>query len=220
MMNCKDEISMFGGIKKKILLKKRQIEWRRKNPYNDHMTIENDFDLDLVTVGNHTYGGLRVYNFNSGSRLKIGHFCSISGDVMFILNAEHFLNHVSTYPFKVRVLKYEMHEATSKGDILIDDDVWIGYGATILSGVHIGQGGVIAAGAVVSKDVEPYSIVGGIPAKHLKYRFDPEVRNYLISIDYSKITDEMISEHIDDLYSEVTIDDIVNNKLRWMPKKL
>lgn len=81
---------------------------------------------------------------------------------------------VSTYPFK-RKLFHGGEEAVSKGDIIVGDDVWVGYGATILSGVHIGQGAVIAAGAVVNKDVPPYAIVGGIPAKVIKYRFSESV---------------------------------------------
>lgn len=71
------------------------------------------------------------------------------------------------------------HEATSKGDIVVKDDVWIGYGSIILSGVHIGQGAVIAAGSVVSHDVPPYAIVGGVPARLIKYRFSEEMTKKL-----------------------------------------
>ena len=95
----------------------------------------------------------------------------------------------------------ESLEGTSKGDIIVADDVWIGYRATILSGVHIGQGAVIAAGAVVTKDVPPYAIVGGVPARVIKYRFPEEMVGELMRIDYSKLTEEMVREHIEDLYS-------------------
>ncbi|MGN9105593.1 DapH/DapD/GlmU-related protein [Oliverpabstia intestinalis] len=91
-------------------------------------------------------------------------------------------------------------ESFAKGDIRVDDDVWIGYGASIMSGVHIGQGAVVAAGAVVTKDVPPYAIVGGVPAKVIKYRFEPEMIEELLKVDYSELTKEDIEKHIDDLY--------------------
>ena len=100
----------------------------------------------------------------------IGNYISIAQNVHFLLDVEHFANHISTYPFKVKLLHSQKSESFSKGDIIIDDDVWIGYGATILSGVRIGQGAVVATGAVVTSDVPPYAIVGGVPAKVIKYR--------------------------------------------------
>ena len=103
----------------------------------------------------------------------------------------------------------------SKGDITVDNDVWIGYGATIMSGVHIGQGAIVAAGAVVTKDVPPYAIVGGVPAKVIKYRFEPELIKELLKIDYSKLTKEKVEKHIDDLYAELKD----KRQLDWMPKK-
>ena len=103
----------------------------------------------------------------------------------------------------------------SKGAIIVDDDVWIGYGATIMSGVHIGQGAVVAAGAVVTKDVPPYAIVGGVPAKVIKYRIEPEMIEELLKIDYGKLTKEDIAKHIDDLYTELNDP----SQLDWMPKK-
>ena len=124
------------------------------------------------------------------------------------------MQNISTFPFKVS-FSLEEYEATSKGNIVIDDDVWIGYGATILSGVHIGQGAVIAAGAVVTKDVPPYAIVGGVPAKVIKYRFPQEMIEALLKIDYSKLDKNMISAHIDELYQELT--DL--QQLDWLPRK-
>ena len=111
-------------------------------------------------------------------------------------------------------------EAISKGDITIDD-VWIGFRATILSGVHIGQGAVVAAGAVVTKDVPPYAIIGGVPAKIIKYRFSPEVIEQLLKLDYSKLTDDMIWERIDDLYNSLDgkSPEGVEKLLAWFPKK-
>ena len=93
--------------------------------------------------------------------------------------------------------------------------MWIGYGCTIMSGVHIGQGAIIAAGAVVTKDVPPYAIVGGVPAKIIKYRFEPDMIEELLKIDYSKLTKEEIMNNIDDLYLELKD----KKQFEWMPKK-
>ena len=98
---------------------------------------------------------------------------------------------------------------------MVDNDVWIGYGATILSGVHIGQGAVIAAGAVVTKDVPPYAIVGGVPAKVIKYRFEESTIKDLLMIDYTKLTKEMIEQHVNNLYEPLT----ELAQLDWLPKK-
>ena len=186
-------------IKDKIRLYFFRKKWRKKNSHNTTIAL-NEFFADSVTVGKYTYGGLRVINYNENERLRIGSYCSIAQEVTFILNADHRTDTISTFPFKVKVLG-ESLEGTSKGDIIVADDVWIGYRATILSGVHIGQGAVIAAGAVVTKDVPPYAIVGGVPAMVIKYRFPEEMVGELMRIDYSKLTEEMVREHIEDLYS-------------------
>ena len=205
---------MFGWLKRRIKLKKRNAAWKKMNPHNE-TAPDNDFNMADVSVGKYTYGAIRVYNYNSGEKLKIGNFCSIASDVMFVLNADHNIHTISSFPFKAKCLYTGEQEALSKGDIVVDDDVWIGYRSTILSGVHVGQGAVIAAGSVVTKNVPPYAVVAGVPAKVIKYRFDPEIINELIRIDYSKLTKEDIQEHIDDLYKDL----IDVQQIAWMPKK-
>ena len=113
------------------------------------------------------------------------------------------------------LLQIEKCEAISKGDIIIYDDVSIGYGAIILSGVHIGQGAVVEAGSVVTKDIPPYAIVGGVPAKLIKYRYKPEMIEALLTIDYRKLNDEIIRNNIDKLYTELRNAE----QLEWMPRK-
>lgn len=150
---------MFYNIKRFLIKWYRIRKWRKKNLHNKTMPV-NDFDFNSVSVGNYTYGGIQVCNYNLYEKLDIGNFCSIASETMFVLNADHNVNTISSFPFKVKCLGVEKFEALSKGDIIVGDDVWIGYRATILSGVHIGQGAVIAAGAVVTRDVPPYAIVG------------------------------------------------------------
>ncbi len=125
--------------------------------------------MKLVSVVKNTYGGINVQLSNTKSCLCIGNYCSIAEEVKLLVSADYNTQTISTFPFRVQCLGHEM-EAVSRGDIVVDDDVWIGYRATVLSGVHIGQGDVVAAGAVVTKDVPPYAIVGGVPAKIIKYR--------------------------------------------------
>ena len=206
--------SIMADLFKRIRLNAMKRKWRNNNSHN--MTIpEVIFDIDVVEIGNGTYGRLNVVNFGKNHKLMIGSYVSIADSVVFILDAEHFTSHISSYPFKVNVTKSKIGESFGKGDIIVDDDVWIGYGATIMSGVHISQGAVIAAGAVVTKDVPPYAIVGGVPAKVIKYRFEPEMIHELLKVDYSKLTKEMIEEHIDDLYAELKDP----RQLDWMPKR-
>ena len=187
----------------KLNFLKKKKKWRKLNPDN-LTTTKNDFDFSAVSVGKGTYGELEVYTFNDGPTLRIGNYCSIAPSVKFVLSADHYLNHVSTYPFKAKLVSPESKEGVSKGDIIVGDDVWIGIGSIILSGVNIGQGAVISAGAVVTKDVPPYAVVGGVPAKVIKYRFDAETIKELLKIDFSALNKDAINLHIDDLYKELT----------------
>ncbi len=205
-----EESEMIGYLIKTKLFAR---EWKKANPYNKTYPL-NLFDKSLVTVGKATYGGLRVMMGNKNAALHIGNFCSIGPDVQFILSLEHYVDHISTYPYKVMTLGEE-YEAVSKGDIILEDDIWIGSRTIILSGVHIGQGAVIAAGAVVSKDVPPYAIVGGVPAQVIKYRFPPELIEKLLQVDYARLQETDIKEHIGELYEPLTDD----GQLDWMPKK-
>lgn len=106
------------------------------------------------------------------------------------------MDHLLTYPVQELITRDGI-DAQSKGDIQVDDDVWIGCGAMVLSGVHIHQGAVVAAGAIVTKDVPPYAIVAGVPAKVMGYRFEQELRDKLLSIDFSKIDGAFVKEHRD-----------------------
>ena len=126
-----------------------------------------------------------------------------------MLGGEHNYRNLSTYPFKAKF--FNQPESENKGDIIVQDDVWIGYGVTILSGVTIGQGAVIGAKSVVAKDVPPYSIFCG--NKVIKYRFSNDIIEQLLKIDFSKIDDDFIKNNSELLYSKVnekTINEIIN----------
>ena len=139
------------------------------------------------------------YHFDFvGDKLTIGKFCMIASDVKFIMNgANHLTDALTTYPFAIFGNGWEdaMNEKSypNKGDINIGNDVWIGYNATIMAGVTIGDGAIIATNSTVIKDVEPYSIVGGNPAQEIKKRFSKEVITKLLELkwwdwDIEKIT--------------------------------
>ena len=207
---------MFG-IKTKIKYALFRLNWIKKK---SQIIPMNYFSKENVHAGKYSYGELNVVSFNNKSQLFIGNYVSIAQNVSFLLDADHNITTVSSYPFRTKILK-KGDEAISKGDIVVDDDVWIGYGATILSGVHIGQGAVVAAGAVVTKDVEPYVIVGGVPAKTIKYRFDQTVINYLLTLDYNNLDEDLIHEHIDDLYTPIEDKSLeeITRMYDWFPKR-
>ena len=136
-------------------------------------------------------------------KLIIGKFCSIACGAKFLFNsANHTLSSLSTYPFPLFFEEWGLEKKNvadswdNKGDIIVGNDVWIGYEAVILSGVTIGDGAVIGARAVVTKDVPPYTIVGGVPAKPIKKRFSEENIKKLQSIRWWDWPKEKIAENI------------------------
>ncbi len=167
--------------------------WDRANGHNE-TTAMSIFDPAKVSVGNWTYGPLRVIDGYGSSSLRIGSFCSIAEDVTFILNGDHPLDQLTTFPLRTFLLG-QPEEARSKGDIIVGDDVWIGHGAVILSGVTVGRGSVVAAGSIVVSDVPAYSICAGIPARPVRVRFDPQVREAAESIGLHAITPALVKEH-------------------------
>jgi len=168
-----------------------------------------------IIVGDYTYYDdfENVENFEKnvkylfdfvGDKLRIGKFCMIASDVKFIMNgANHLTNSLTTYPFAIFGKGWEnaMEEKTypQKGDITIGNDVWIGYNATVMAGVSIGDGAIIAANSTVIKDVEPYSMVGGNPAKEIKKRFSKELITKLLALQWWNWDIEKITRNIKNL---------------------
>ena len=144
----------------------------------------------MRSVGKNTYGyqNIRVHYWGEDTWLDIGDYCSISGDISVYLGGNHRTDWASTYPFghdvpfhqhTPKTFNGEGHPAT-KGSVTIGNDVWIGTSVTIMSGITIGDGACLAANSVIIKDVPPYTVVGGNPAKIIKQRFDQETIDKLL----------------------------------------
>ena len=161
-------------------------------------TMYNDFVQDPIDFEKNNV--LYHYPVNQ-DKLKIGKFCSIACGAKFLFtSANHTMKSLSTYPFPIFFEEWQLDGKDicdawdNKGDIVIGNDVWIGYEAVILSGVTIGDGAVIGSRAVVTKDVEPYTIVGGVPAKPIRKRFDEQMIKKLEKIGWWNWDEEQIRQ--------------------------
>jgi acetyltransferase-like isoleucine patch superfamily enzyme len=153
-----------------------------------------------MSYGKYTYGIPNILWNNPNAQLIVGNFCSIANDVTIYLGGNHRTDWITTYPFGhihqniFNQFNGNGHPAT-KGNVIIGNDVWIGSHVKIMSGVSIGDGAVIANNSHVVKNVEPYSIVGGNPAKFIKYRFTPEQIELLLDIKWWNWNDEKINKY-------------------------
>lgn len=149
---------------------------------------ENSVNKNLVEVGFGTYGveHLNVHSWDELTKIKIGKYCSIADSVHVFLGGNHDISRVSTFPFgcSESLIGPRAGHPRTGGDINIGNDCWIGSHVSIMSGVTIADGAVIAAFSHVVKDVLPYEVVGGNPAKHIKMRFDSEIVEKLLSIKW------------------------------------
>lgn len=171
--------------------------------------------------GKYSYGleHVRIYHWDVDSKLRIGSFNSISSSE-FLLGGNHRTDWLTTFPFghvfDERFPNGAIHglkgHPVSKGDITIKNDVWIGYGCTVMGGVTIGNGSVLAARAVVTKDVPDYSIVGGNPARILKYRFDEQMIAMLLDMAWWNEDDKVINAIVPSLQSIGTLEDLQHLK--------
>ena len=174
-----------------------------KNVVRNPNIIIGDYTYydDPVDSRNFERNVLYHYPF-MGDKLIIGKFCAIARDVKFIMNgANHEMDAFTTYPFSIFSNGWEkvmpsMDELPYKGDTVIQNDVWIGYDATIMPGIQIGNGSIIASKSVVVRDVEPYSIVGGNPAKLIRKRFPDEVIDVLQGLRWWDWPIEKITDHL------------------------
>ncbi|WP_128153307.1 CatB-related O-acetyltransferase [Apibacter raozihei] len=185
--------------------------------YSNLCFLKNVIKNPNISIGDYTYYDdfEDIMNFEKnvkyhfdfiGDKLIIGKFCAIASGVTFIMNgANHLMESVTTYPFAIFggdwSKSMEGKDYPNKGNTVIGNDVWIGYKATIMPGITIGDGAIIAAYAVVTKNVPPYSIVGGNPATMIKKRFTENQINHLLEIEWWNWDIEKITKHISVLTS-------------------
>jgi len=192
----------FLPLKIKLLgIQRILFKLRRKFVFKYGFTSE-DPEYKKYKIGEYTYGYPRIFPFHLDNKLEIGKFCSIADGVKIFLGGNHNIKSPTTYS-----LSYFMggssEESLSKGDVIIGNDVWIGYDALILSGVKIGDGAVIGARSVVAKDVEPYSIVVGNPAKEVRKRFDDKTIKKLLKIKWWNWSTEKIKKNSSILQGDI-----------------
>ena len=180
--------------------------------------IKNAVTRPNIIVGDYTYyddkdGPERFqdhvthhYDF-IGDKLIIGKFCAIARGIEFVMNgANHRMNSVTTYPFNIMGHGWEtqapsLDDLPLKGDTVVGNDVWIGQNVTVMPGVHIGNGAIIAANSVVAKDVPPYCVAGGNPCRVIRKRFDDELIDYLQALEWWNWEPRKIFERLDVLCS-------------------
>lgn len=187
--------------------------WRRRNTHNTTKVGDRFFPMEIVEVGRGTYGTISVQSLyvTPAERLTIGNYVSIAPGVTFLLGVNHQLATPTTYPFYSKLCTRSPIDAVSRGPIVVEDEVWIGTGATILSGVTIGKGAVVGAAAVVTRDIPPYAIVGGNPARLIRFRFSKEVIDLLTPVYFAKFSDEWLRQHIDIIYKKIeTMEDAIS----------
>lgn len=206
------------------------------NPYGTTCFIKNVITAPNIQVGDYTYyddpedpAGFEKNNvlFNwpeFGDRLIIGKFCAIASGVRFIMgSANHRIGSVSTYPCHVfggawaENTPPHLSQLPFKGDIVVGNDVWIGRESVIMPGIQIGDGAIVAACSVVTRDVEPYTLVGGNPARLIRKRFDEELIQLLRELRWWDFPPEKLAEFLPVLCDE----DLsrVRERLRRMRRK-
>lgn len=169
-----------------------------------------------MSIGKYTYGQnkLQIRQWGEGAKLYIGNFCSIAPGGKIYLGGNHRTDWITTYPFgKLHTNIFNKfngpgHPSTN-GDVIISNDVWLGENVTIMSGITIGDGAAIAANSHVVKNVAAYSIIGGNPAKLIKYRFSEKQIEKLLEIEWWNWDDKKINDNVE-LLCDNNIDNFIN----------
>jgi acetyltransferase-like isoleucine patch superfamily enzyme len=163
----------------------------------------------ITSCGKYSYGinNIKVFHWGEPAKLHIGSFCSIAENCIVYLGGNHRTDWITTYPFgHVNKNIFDNFDGkghpSTNGDVVIGNDVWIGNNATIMSGITIGDGAVIAANSHVVKNIDPYTIVGGNPARPIKQRFSKEIIDKLLEIEWWSWPDQKINIYLPYLCSD------------------
>tara|TARA_B100001121_G_C18510089_1_gene536241 strand:+ start:45 stop:659 length:615 start_codon:yes stop_codon:yes gene_type:complete len=187
---------MFSFFKKK--------KFKKYKNYFLKDNLKDEIKNGLADIGDWTYGNPKIMRWNTTHKLRVGKFSSIGPGVTIIFGGNHRQDWITTSPLPADT--FQAHEKFSnvkdvkdfiysKGDVIIGNDVWIGSNVLILSGSHISDGSVVAAGSVISGKINPYTIVGGNPAKEIKKRFDDVTIKKLLKIKWWELSDEEVNMH-------------------------
>ena len=189
------------------------------NEYKTSCFLKNVITAPNIHVGDYTYyDDLEhptefeqrnvLFNYPAfGDQLIIGKFCAIAAGTKFIMGpANHRISSVTTYPFNLMGHGWEkvtptLEQPPFKGNTVVGNDVWIGQNVTVLPGVHIGDGAIVAANSVVSRDIPPYVIAGGNPCRVIRPRFDPDLTAYLLDLKWWDWPPEKIFRNLEKLCS-------------------
>ena len=211
------------------MIKKFLKKFKKKKNYKNYFLNDNlkkEINSNLAVIGKWSYGNPRIFRWDWNSKIIIGNFCSLGPEIDFYIGGNHRHDWISTSQLPATQFESSFKKAqkiknynTSKGDIQIGHDVWIGGKTIILSGVKIGTGAVIAAGSVVVNDVEPYTISGGNPNKFIRKRFDDITISKLLKTEWWKLNDEQIdnlstyllSDNVEEFFKKV--DQIKKNNI-------
>ena len=194
--------------------KQRKIEKLRGKPARSLINFKNKYPNYQIGVNN--YGVPNIKNPHDDATLTIGSYCSIAPNVKIYMGGMHRTDWVTTYPFPAcqKDAQHIKNWDPTHGDVTIGSDVWLCANCVILSGVTIGHGAVVANSAIVTKDVPPYAIVGGNPAKLIRWRFDEPTRAALLASEWWNWPEEEVQNIVDKLCSENIADFLEYAKTR------
>ncbi len=185
--------------------------WRKTNSHNETSVGTYMFPPGVVSVGRATYGLLNVQSLYAtpDEKLIIGNFVSIASDSLFLLGTNHQTETITTYPLHSKFLERTPLDALSRGPVIVEDEAWIGSNAIVMSGVSIGKGAIVAAGAIVTKSVPPYAIVGGNPARLIRYKFPEDVIKELMTLWLKDIPEEWFKTNMSLMYEKIkSVEDV------------